>query len=496
MELTLSFLLIALTIFLLSTLSKLFSSSHNCNALLPPGPTPLPIIGNLLALDDQPHRKFAHFAKVYGPIFSLKLGLTTTIVVSSPKVAREVLQTKDEFFSARSVPDLMRACNQHNEVMTFLPSTSPQWKRDRAICATNLFSVRSLERTREIRAQKARDITNIFCKKAGYPLCIGDLLFSGMLNMVSNVLFSQDVIDINCDSGQEFTELIKETINEVGKPNVSDFFPFLRFLDLQRIRHNGAGHYRRYCKFFDVIIEARLQYRTSNGKNYGDLLDSLLDMVAESNITRREIPILLMELIGAGSDNISITVEWVMAELLHDPVAMARAQAEVRQVFSSQTLEEQDIVNLPYLQAVIKEAMRLHPAVPILPHKAMKDGVDLGGYIVPKGATVFVNTWAIGHNSQVWNEPDVFRPERFLEKQSGFHGKECDFLPFGSGRKSCPGLPFVVKVIPYLLALMLAEFDWRLPDGMEHKDVDLTEKFTVGLKMAVPLSVVPVPVNI
>ncbi|XP_078166378.1 cytochrome P450 76M5-like [Carex rostrata] len=493
MELSLSFLLIALTLFLLFTLSKLFSSSYNTP--LPPGPTPLPLIGNLLALDDQPHHKFAHFAKVYGPVISLKLGLTTTIVVSSPKVAREVLQNKDQFFSARSVPDLMRACNQHNEVMTFLPSMSPLWKRDRAICATNLFSVRSLERTREIRAQKARDITNIFRKKAGYPICIGDLLFSGMLNMVSNVLFSQDVIDINSESRQEFTELIKETINEVGKPNVSDFFPFLRFLDLQHIRHNGAGHYRRYCKFFDIIIDARLQYRTSNGKNYGDFLDSLLDMVAESSITRREIPILLMELIGAGSDNISITVEWVMAELLHDPVAMAKAQAEVQQAFSSQTFGEQDIINLPYLQAVIKEAMRLHPAVPLLPHKAMKDGVDVGGYIMPKGATVFVNTWAIGHNPQVWKEPDVFRPERFLEKQIVFHGKECEFLPFGSGRRSCPGLPFVVKVIPYLLALMLAEFNWRLPDGMGHKDVDLTEKFTVGLKMAVPLCVVPVPVN-
>ena len=184
-----------------------------------------------------------------------------------------------------------------------------------------------------------------------------------------------------------------------------------------------------------------------------------------------------------------------MSELLCNPVAMAKAQAEVRNAFASRSLRESDIMNLPYLQAVIKEVMRLHPAGTILLHKAMKDGLDLGGYRVPKGTSVFVNTWAIGRNPQFWNEPDVFRPERFLEKQISFYGKDFEFIPFGSGKKSCPGLPYAARVVPFLLALMLAQFDWRLPDGMEHKDVDLTEKFANGLKMAVPLCVVPVPIN-
>ncbi|XP_078153715.1 oryzalexin D synthase-like [Carex rostrata] len=131
---------------------------------------------------------------------------------------------------------------------------------------------------------------------------------------------------------------------------------------------------------------------------------------------------------------------------------MAKAQAEVRKAFASQTLREPDIINLPYLQAVIKEVMRLHPAGIIIPHKAMKDGVDLSAYRVLKGASVLVNNWAIGHNPQVWNEPDVFRPGRFLEKQISFHGKDFEFIPFGSGKRNCLGMPYAARVIPFLLS--------------------------------------------
>jgi cytochrome P450 len=184
-----------------------------------------------------------------------------------------------------------------------------------------------------------------------------------------------------------------------------------------------------------------------------------------------------------------------MAELLHNPVAMAKTQAEVRQAFTSHTLTESEIVQLPYLQAVIKEVLRLHPPGPLLPHMATEDGVDLSGYRVPKGTQVLVNTWAIGHDPQVWNEPAVFKPERFLEEEFSLQRRDFGFLPFGFGRRSCPGMPLAMRVIPLLLALILGEFDLRLPDGMQHTDVDMTEKFGTVLERAVPLLVVPVPVK-
>ncbi|KAJ4771939.1 Cytochrome P450 76C4 [Rhynchospora pubera] len=495
MELALSLLIIALTISLLFSLSKLISWPYRAPLALPPGPAPLPLIGNLLDLDRQPHCSLARLAKVYGPVISLKLGLTTAIVISSPEAAREVLQKKDAFFSARSVPDSSRAYNYHDASMFFLPSTSPLWRRNRAICAVNLFSTRCLETSRDMRAQKARDIIDCFRKKAGHPVDIGHIFFSGMLNMISNVLFSQDIVDINSESPQEFEELIKESINENLKPNASDFFPFLRLFDLQGRRRTSARYHRQYHKTFNVIVDARLQHRRNGGKNYGDFLDSLLDLLAQSKISRKEIQILFTELFGAGSHTTSITVEWAMGELLHDPIAMAKAQAEVREVFAIQNLEESDALDLPYLQAVIKEAMRLHPPGPLLLHKAIEDGVTLCGYRVPREAQVLVNAWAIGRDPKVWTEPDVFRPERFLEKHISFHGRDFEFIPFGSGKKICPGLPFAVKIVPFLLALILAEFDWKLPDGMEPKDVDLTEKFAAVLELAVPLHAIPVPVN-
>lgn len=183
-----------------------------------------------------------------------------------------------------------------------------------------------------------------------------------------------------------------------------------------------------------------------------------------------------------------------MGELLHNPVAMAKAQVEVREAFALQTLAEADIINLSYLQAVIKEVLRLHPPGPLLLHKAVEAGIDLVGYRVPKGAQVVVNAWAIGRDQHVWNEPNVFMPERFLAKQISFQERDFEFIPFGSGKKICPGLPFAVRVVPFVLALMISEFDWMLPDGMEPKDVNVTEKFTSVLELAVPLRVVPVPV--
>jgi cytochrome P450 len=290
----LSLLFIVLTVCVVVALSKVFSLSRNI-APLPPGPAPLPIIGNLLDLrDGQPHHSLTHLAKVHGPIMSLKLGLKTIVVASSPEIAHEILQKKDAFFSGRSILDSLRSGNHHEALMNFLPSTSPTWRRNRAICAINIFSVPSLEKTREIRAQKAQDIIDCFHKKAGQNVHVGEIIFAGMINMISNVLFSQDVVDISSESPQEFAKLIKESINEILKPNISDFFPFLRFLDLQGRRRTSAGYNRRYYKFFDVIIDASLQHRSNGEKQYGDFLDSLLDLYANSKITRREIQILLM----------------------------------------------------------------------------------------------------------------------------------------------------------------------------------------------------------
>ena len=199
---------------------------------------------------------------------------------------------------------------------------------------------------------------------------------------------------------------------------------------------------------------------------------------------------------AAGSDTITIAVEWAMAELLRNPSTMARVCAELDGAFGSKaTVEEPDVARLPYLLAVVKEAMRLHPVAPILlPHLAAEDGVEVGGYTVPKGSTVIFNAWAIMRDPGVWERPDEFLPERFLDKAAGveFRGKDFEFIPFGAGRRLCPGLPMAERVVPHIVASLLHGFDWRLPEGVFAERLDLSEKFTTVNVLAVPLRAVPV----
>jgi cytochrome P450 len=174
---------------------------------------------------------------------------------------------------------------------------------------------------------------------------------------------------------------------------------------------------------------------------------------------------------------------------------MAKVRAELDGAFGSkETVEEPDAASLPYLQAVVKEAMRLHPVAPILlPHLAAEDGVEVGGYTVPKGSTVIFNAWAIMRDPGVWERPDEFLPERFLDEAAGveFRGKDFEFIPFGAGRRLCPGLLMAERVVPHIVASLLHGFDWRLPEGVSTEQLDLSEKFTTVNVLAVPLRAVP-----
>uniref|UniRef100_N1QT64 Cytochrome P450 76C2 n=1 Tax=Aegilops tauschii TaxID=37682 RepID=N1QT64_AEGTA len=295
--------------------------------------------------------------------------------------------------------------------------------------------------------------------------------------------FSVDVADVGGESASGLREVVEDIIAALAQPNVSDIFPFLRPLDLQGWRRWAGARYKQ-------------------GEHaHGDFLDSLLELVSAGKIGRDKVTVILFDVFAAGTDTMAITVEWAMAELLRHPHAMAKVRAEMADILGGKgtdTLEEPDAANLPYLQAVVKEVMRLHPVAPLmLPHQAAEDGVEIGGYAVPRGATVIFNVWAIMRDPAAWERPDEFVPERFLDKSAGveFRGKDYEFLPFGSGRRLCPGLRRAGRVGPFVLASLLHAFEWRLPDGVSADEMDVTEKFTTVNTLAVPLRAVPVVVT-
>lgn len=197
----------------------------------------------------------------------------------------------------------------------------------------------------------------------------------------------------------------------------------------------------------------------------------------------------------AGTDTTTSTLEWAMAELLHNPKQLHKVQAEIRsKIGPNNKLQEKDIENLPYLKAVIKETLRLHPPLPFLvPHKAM-DSCKMLGYYIPKEAQILVNVWAIGRDPKTWKDPLAFRPERFLEPNMvDYKGHHFEFIPFGSGRRMCPAVPLASRVLPLALGSLLYSFDWVLADGLKAEDMDMSERMGITLRKSVPLKALPVP---
>ena len=198
------------------------------------------------------------------------------------------------------------------------------------------------------------------------------------------------------------------------------------------------------------------------------------------------------DLFTAGTDTTSSTLEWSLAELLKAPEIMSKARAELEQVIGKgNQVNESEITRLPYLQAIIKETLRLHPPTPLLlPRKAGAD-VEILEYTIPKGAQVLINVWAIGRDPSIWDNPNKFAPERFIESSIDVGGGHFELAPFGGGRRICPGLPLAMRMLHLMLGSLLHSFDWKLGDGVGPDDLNMEDRFGLTLQMAQPLLVIP-----
>ena len=201
------------------------------------------------------------------------------------------------------------------------------------------------------------------------------------------------------------------------------------------------------------------------------------------------------DLFTAGTETTASTLEWAMAELLHNPKALLESQRELKQIIGEGNLvEESDVARLPYLQAIVKETLRLHPSVPLLlPRKAEVD-VELHNFIVPKGAQVLVNAWAISRDPSIWEEPDSFLPKRFLGSEVDIKGRDFGLIPFGAGRRICPGLPLAIRMLHLMLGGLIHSFDWKLEDGVTPERLYMEDKYGLVLHKAQPLRAIPIPI--
>ncbi|EYU17391.1 hypothetical protein MIMGU_mgv1a025264mg, partial [Erythranthe guttata] len=197
-------------------------------------------------------------------------------------------------------------------------------------------------------------------------------------------------------------------------------------------------------------------------------------------------------LILGGADTTAVTVEWAMTELLRNPGIMSKAKDELRNVIGeNKQVEESDISKLPYLRAVIKETFRFHPVGPFLiPHKANAN-VEMNGYVVPKDAQILVNMCAMGRDPSIWSNADMFEPERFLDNKIDYKGHDFEFIPFGLGRRICPGMPLAHIMVHLMMASLIHNFEWKLEPVTKPQELELNEMFGLSLHKAVPLKAFP-----
>uniref|UniRef100_A0A0E0EW74 Cytochrome P450 n=1 Tax=Oryza meridionalis TaxID=40149 RepID=A0A0E0EW74_9ORYZ len=388
------FLPLAFSLFLAVISSYVLQLLADARRRLPPGPWPLPLIGNLHQLDHLPHRSLARLAARHGPLMSLRLGAVRAVVASSPEMAREVLQRHNADIAARSIGDSMRAGGHCDNSVVCLPPRR-RWRALRRLSTVGLFSPRRLDAMRVLREEKVAELVRRVSGHAAHVAALG---------VLSRTMFS---VDLDPEAAREVSDIVDEASVLATGPNVSDFFPAIAPADLQGVCRRMARLVKRMYAIIDEQIERRMHGRAAGEPRKNDLLDVMLDKEGESQEDSNEINRDAIR----GLLQICSLVERRLLTQRSCPNSMRKVQEELKSVIGTkQQMDEHDITKLPYLQAVIKETLRLHPPVPLPPYEA-EATVEIQGYTITKRAKVLLNLWAINRCANAWTEPDKFMPE-------------------------------------------------------------------------------------
>nr|CAB3452009.1 unnamed protein product [Digitaria exilis] len=401
---------------------------------------------------------------------SLRFGSLPAVVGSSVDAARLILKTHDLSFIDRPRWAVGQYTGYSYSDMLWSPYGA-YWLQARRLVKTELFSTARLREHESVRDGEVRAMLRglYSSSPAGERRAVRlmDHLFTMNINVISLMLFSRKYIsdDGGGDDGGAGSSTTKF---EEFKWMIEEFFHD------ERRRREGQAFVAK------------------------DMVDLLLELADDPNleapIERNGVKAFTLNLLVGLPDTTSVTVEWAMAELLRRPDALAKVTEELDRVIGGDRhVTEGDIASLPYLEAVVKETMRLHPVSPLLsPRLSREDVATGGGHDIPAGTLVFVNVWAIGRDPAVWGEDAaVFRPERFAGSRVDVKGQDLELLPFGSGRRMCPGVSLGLRMVQVILASLLHAYTWRLPAGVE--ELNMEERYGLSMPRLVPLEAVPEP---
>ncbi|OAY50850.1 cytochrome P450 CYP82D47 [Manihot esculenta] len=457
-----------------------------------------PLIGHLHHLGGQqpPHIVLGNMADKYGPIFTIKMGMYRALVVSNWEIAKECLTINDKAFANRPktlATDLLT----YDGAMIGFVSYGNYWRQMRKIATIELLSNHRLEKLKHVRESEVRtalkELYRLWEKKKNNS----DMVLVEMKrwfaditsNVILRIIFGKSVGYETTNESEENEKLkvaLRDFFDLSGRFVVADAVPFLRWLDI-------GGHERamkKTAKHLDLFAERWLKEhkeKKASGfkkgeEDFMDLMLEILDDNAEAVLGRDSDTLnkaMTLSLTLAASDTTLVTFTWVLSLLINNPDVLKKAQHELDEnVGKERLVHESDMSNLVYLQAIIKETLRLYPAGPLsLPHESM-EGCVVAGYNIPAGTRLLVNLSKIHRDPSVWSNPTEFQPERFLttHKDYDVRGQHFEFMPFGSGRRMCPGVSFALQVLQLTLATLLQGFDFANPST---EPLDMSE--SVGL---------------
>ncbi|PPD70825.1 hypothetical protein GOBAR_DD32297 [Gossypium barbadense] len=415
---------------------------------LPPSPPKLPIIGNIHQLGKLPHRSLRDLSRNYGSLLLLHLGCNPTLLVSSADMVREILKDHDAVFSDRPSSTATNILFYGCRDIAFAPY-GEYWRQQKKLSVVELLSHRRVHSFQFVRDEEV------------------ELL----INKIRRACLKGDSINLS----EMLMLLAKSTVVLLTSFCVGDLFPYLRWVDvLTGYIPRLKALFGELDSFFDQIIKEHTTLKTDDQVSNKDFISIIMQLQKDGmlEIDLTNIKAILLDTFVAGTDTTGATTEWMMAELLQRPNVMKKVQEE-------------------YLKCVLKETLRLHPTVPLLVPRQTSVSVELGGYHIPSNITILINAWAIQRDPKWWENPEEFIPERFENSSIDFKGQDVQFIPFGFGRRSCPGIPFAVSVIEYVMANLLYWFDWKLPVGEIAENLDMTELYGQTINRKNPLHVVP-----
>ncbi|CAA7061644.1 unnamed protein product [Microthlaspi erraticum] len=502
MAILLYFLLLLLLPVLFSVLytKKIKDSKQN----LPPSPPKLPIIGNLHQLGGLLHKRLHDLSKKYGPVMLLHLGFVPVVVISSSESAEEVLKTHDLECCTRPKALGMQTFSRKGKDIGFA-SYGEEWRELRKLAILEFFNTKKVRSFRYIREEEndlmIKKLTESALKQS--PVDLSKTLFSLAASITFRSAFGQNYFESKQINKEKIEGLMFEALTNMAF-KFTDLFPvaglgwFIDFVSGQHKRLQNV--FTEVDTFVKKVVDDHLKNKHGvTRQDRPDMVDAMLNIIdkQEENesfkLTIDHLHGVISNIFLAGVDTNASIMIWAMAELVGNPRVMKIAQEEIRTsigVKPQERISEEDLDKLQYLKLVVKETLRKHPAGPLLlPREAMAD-IKIQGYDIPRKTLLYVNAWTIGRDPKNWENPEEFIPERFIDSPVDYKGQSFEMLPFGSGRRICPGMASAIATVELGLLNFLYFFDWKLPEGK--KDMDMKEAGDVIVGKKVPLVLLPV----